>query len=227
MANKRALLMVRSDTRPEIETGWNNWYHTEHIPGRLNIPGFLSARRFIAVRGEPKYMSIYDITSVDVLTSEAYLKLRDKEAYPPSDSFEAINRALPHFARGVYEQIYPEQGEYQIPNTKFIHAVGHDVPPDKEEEYNAWYNTEHVPGILRVPGFVAARRFKFVGSQMPPAAGSFSSSPKYLTLYDLESTDAYQTDAFAAIDGSPWTAWVRNWYNRSFRFIGRLIYPEP
>ena len=227
MAKKRALLMVRSDTRPEIETGWNNWYHTEHIPSRLNIPGFLSGRRSVAVKGEPKYLSVYDLTSVDVLTSEAYTKLREKEANPPPESFETINRAQPNFARGIYEQIYPEQEDYQIPDTKFIHVVGHDVPSDKEDEFNAWYNTEHVPGILQVPGFVAARRFKSVGTQLPPAAGGFSSSPKYLTIYDLESTDAYQTDEFAAMDGSPWTAWVRHWYNRSFRHIGQLIYPKP
>ncbi len=66
MVKKRALLMVRSDTRPEIETGWNNWYHTEHIPSRLNIPGFLSGRRSVAVKGEPKYLSVYDLTSIDV-----------------------------------------------------------------------------------------------------------------------------------------------------------------
>jgi hypothetical protein len=31
-----------------------------------------------------------------------------------------------------------------------------DVDPDYEEEFNRWYNDEHMPELLRVPGFFLA-----------------------------------------------------------------------
>jgi hypothetical protein len=227
MTKKRILLMVRiGDVPPEIEAEWNKWYDTEHIPNRLNKPGFLSARRFIAIEGEYKYLTLYDLNSLDALTSEAYLKLRDWEASLPPESFEAMTPRLPDCSRGIYEQIYPEQEEYQIPNTEVLFAVGHDVPPDKEGEFNAWYNTEHIPAMKRVPGFVTARRFMVIETQLPPRGGSGFSSPKYVTLYDLESEKVFQSEVFLKERNSPWSSWVRSWYSRRFRIVARRIYPK-
>ena len=213
------------DILPEIENDWNNWYNSKHIPSRLNIPGFLSARRFVAVDGDPKYMTIYDLADVHVLKSEAYLKLRDKEAALPSGSFEAITPTLPNYSRGLYEQIYPEQGEYQIPNTEFLFVVGLDVPPAREEEFNAWYNTEHILAMLRVPGFVTARRFVAAQIELPPRAGTRPSGPKYCALYDLESEKVRQSAAYLKERESPWTSWVRSWYIRRWLGDYRRIYP--
>lgn len=128
MIKEGILLMVKTDVLPEIEAEWNNWYDNQHIINRLNIPGFLSVRRFVAIEGEPKYLTLYELASVDVLTSEPYLKLRDWEASLSPTSFEAITLNLPNFSRCLYKQIYPEQGQYQIPNTRIIFVVGHDVP---------------------------------------------------------------------------------------------------
>jgi hypothetical protein len=228
MTKKRILLIVKiGDVPPEIETEWNKWYDTVHIPNRLNKLGFLSARRFIAIEGEYKYLTLYELNSIDALTSEAYLKLRDWEASLPPDSFEAITPNLPNCSRGIYEQIYPEQKEYQIPNTEILFAVGHDVPSGKDAEFNAWYNTEHIPAMNRVPGFVTARRFMVVETQWPSRAGRTSSSPKYVTLYDIESEKVFQSEAFFKERNSPWSSWVRSWYSRRFRIVARRIYPKP
>ncbi len=228
MTEKRILLMVRiGDVPPEIEGEWNKWYDTEHIPNRLNKPGFLSVRRFIAIEGEYKYLTLYDLNSPDALTSEAYLKLRDWEASLPPESFEAITPKLPNCSRGIYEQICPEGEEYQIPNTEILFAVGHDVPSEKDAEFNAWYNTEHIPAMNRVPGFVTARRFMVVETQSPSRAGRTSSSPKYVALYDLENERILQSEAFLKEVNSPWSSWVRSWYSRRFRIVARRIYPKP
>src|ERR1019366_3439141 len=41
-----ALLMVVVDVDPEHEEEFNRWYDKEHIPERLAMPGFRSARRY-------------------------------------------------------------------------------------------------------------------------------------------------------------------------------------
>ena len=59
MVNKkgRGLLMVYSDVAPEHDDEYNRWYNEEHIPERLSIPGVLSAARYQAVQGGPKYLA--------------------------------------------------------------------------------------------------------------------------------------------------------------------------
>jgi hypothetical protein len=35
-----------------------------------------------------------------------------------------------------------------------------DVDPDIEEEFNRWYDTDHIPSLLKVPGVLDAKRAK-------------------------------------------------------------------
>lgn len=139
--------MIKSDPPINKETEWNKWYHSEHIPDRLAIPGFLSARRFIcvedtalpfAIAGEPKDLTLYDLANASVLKSKLYRTLWEREGSQPLDSFEVLNLNLPKLACGVYEQIYPAQGEYNPPHSsKVIHLVAHEVLRDKRGEFNA------------------------------------------------------------------------------------------
>ena len=33
------------------------------------------------------------------------------------------------------------------------------VAPEREEEFNAWYDTEHLPQLVALPGFIRGRRY--------------------------------------------------------------------
>ena len=137
MTEKGSLQLIRMDPPPVQEDEWSHWYDTTHIPARLEFPEFRHARRFVAFKGEPKYTTVYDLSSLDVFSGKDYLALKDEEASLPPDSFEATTPKLPKFSRGLYEQIYPDE-EYKMPDTEILLAVGIDVPPEKEEEFNAW-----------------------------------------------------------------------------------------
>ena len=231
MTKKKALLMVKVDPPIEQEGQWNSWYNDRHVAGRLTIPGFLSARRFskiegipkeFAVAGEAKYLALYDLADVRVLKGEPYRRLVEEEAARPRDGFEGSISKLPKFARGVYEQIYPEEGEYAVPQTRFVFVVGHDVPRNKQKEFNAWYNTEHLPALMAVSGFVTGRRFVLSETPVVERGGTLS---KYLTIYDIENRDALESDAFKKAAVSPWSDWVRSWYTRKMCTLYRRIYP--
>jgi len=219
--------MVQMDVPQAIEAAWNAWYDETHIPNRLKrVPGFLSARRFIIQEDKPKYLTLYDLRDADVLTSETYLALRAWEASLPQDSLEATTLALPGFARGVYEQIYSSEPDYRPPDTHSILVVGHDVPAEKEAEFNAWYETEHIPALLKVAGVVTARRLMTAQTELPPKSGLRSPGPKYLTLYDLENREVPLSDAYANAVNTPWTSWVRSWAHRRLRLLAERIFPE-
>ena len=106
MTENHVLLIVRTDGPSEGEKEWNDWYNTKHIANRLNISGFVSVRRYEAVEGEPKYITIYELENIDVLSSEPYIKLRDWEASLSLNSYEVVTLKLPDFSRGLYKQIF-------------------------------------------------------------------------------------------------------------------------
>jgi hypothetical protein len=56
------------------------------------------------------------------------------------------------------------------------------VDPAREDDFNDWYVTKHLPEICAVPGFTGARRYRVLGA----AAGE---APTYLTVYEIEADD--------------------------------------
>ena len=90
-------------------------------------------------------------------------------------------------------------------------------PANLEEEFNAWYDTEHVPERLAVPGVLTAIRFTSVTS----------ATPTYLAIYDLENEQVLDSEAYIRVAGensSPWTKRVTGRTN-VYRSIGNQIYP--
>ena len=52
------LLMVLTDIDSEFEAEFNRWYDEEHITRLLQVPGFLSAGRYVALKGAPGYICV-------------------------------------------------------------------------------------------------------------------------------------------------------------------------
>ncbi|MBI4192570.1 MAG: hypothetical protein HY525_18790 [Betaproteobacteria bacterium] len=216
---KAVILVCFKDVPQEIEADWNHWYETRHIPVRLALPGFIAARRFKAYDGECKYVSLYELENLGAITSEPYLALKREEMALPATSLEARTRGLP-LVHGVYQQVYPD-AEYQMPDADYLFVVAHDIPAHKEDEFTAWYNTEHIPAMLRVPGFVTARRLKL--AQPPNTPGGQSSCPQYLALYDLADKGAVENEQFMRDRESPWSTWVRSWCKRRLRIKAQQV----
>lgn len=66
---------------------------------------------------------------------------------------------------------------------KYTYVVYTSAVPGKEFEYNDWYNNQHIPDVLKVPGFVSARRLKLHG----PREGH--EKVTNMALYELETDD--------------------------------------
>ncbi len=58
-----------------------------------------------------------------------------------------------------------------------------NVDPEVEEEFNRWYDTEHIPMFLKVPGVLSARRA--VRSKAEITGFEINQEgPKYITIYE-------------------------------------------
>ena len=88
------LLMVWTDIDSEFEPEFNRWYDEEHIARLLAVPGFLSAGRYVALRGGPKYLAMYELEDHNVLRSAAYL-----DCSLPGQSLTQRRREVPFACR--------------------------------------------------------------------------------------------------------------------------------
>ncbi len=68
-----AAMLLSFDIAPEAIDEHDRWHTHEHLPERLSIPGFLRGTRWVATSGSPRYMVLYEVRDLQVLTSEAYL----------------------------------------------------------------------------------------------------------------------------------------------------------
>jgi hypothetical protein len=72
---RRGLLLTMTEPPAGMEEEFNAWYDDEHLPERLAIPGFRSARRWVAdlAAGEGRYLATYELDTEAVLSSAGYL----------------------------------------------------------------------------------------------------------------------------------------------------------
>ncbi len=66
---KGVFVVQSSALDAEHEAEFDEWYASEHIPDVLDVPGFVSARRFRIVDGGPDahtFLTIYEIDADDV-----------------------------------------------------------------------------------------------------------------------------------------------------------------
>ncbi len=80
----KAILVISLDIDPEKEEAFNHWYNTKHIPEMLRVPGVISAHRYRATRGEPKYWAIYEAETEEALKAA----LASPEFKIPADDYQ-------------------------------------------------------------------------------------------------------------------------------------------
>lgn len=73
-----------------------------------------------------------------------------------------------------------------------------DPPAAFEEEFNAWYDTDHIPERLAIPGFETGTRFV-----------SADRERRYLALYDLAQVGVLETPEYLAYSGANFTPWSK------------------
>jgi hypothetical protein len=62
--------------------------------------------------------------------------------------------------------------------------------PDREAEFDEWFDKVHLPEVCGTPGIVSARRFHVSKVQRPALKGEL---PKNLAMYEFETDDVQAT----------------------------------
>jgi hypothetical protein len=144
----KGMLIVFTEVKAGDERDLNEWYNREHIDERINLPGFHRARRYVAVRGTPKYLATYECDSVGDLATPGYLHLlANQTAWS-----QAVMARFTHFHRLTLR--------VQVDLT---HGVGGAVAavrfvpdPRARKALAAWLQEITLPKAIARPGMLGA-----------------------------------------------------------------------
>jgi hypothetical protein len=192
------LLFVYSSPGTVDLAEFTDWYDNEHAPDRLATPGFGAVARFRATDGlKPEWLATYEIKP-GTLETPAYKALSQNA----SEREKRIMSSLGTLDRRVYaplsdswaDGVSPASGPPASGAGPVVLAVSMSVPPAVEPDLEAYYEQEHYPMLLAVPGWRRARRFVLT-------AGT---GPKYLSLHEIDSEAAFDEPGYQAAISTPW-----------------------
>jgi hypothetical protein len=85
-----------------------------------------------------------------------------------------------------------------------------DIDESVEDEFNDWYDTEHFPVLTKLPGMLAARRFR-----------AHRGRPRYVALYHVADLAIYALRSWYSVNDTPWTLRMRRFQSNRTYFMFR------
>ena len=216
MSTANGLITVRlHPVSAERDEEFNAWYNLEHVPQVTALPGFVRTRRYYCESADIRYLAWYE-TADDTVEAGAH--------------FQGIVRTPTPWSlrmRGIYGEhrermnfrLMCDVGPAPAPDAPWMYIVHTDIPDHIVDEYNAWYDKEHLPRCVAIPGVLRARRY------MSVACTSGNIGPKYLTAYELSGPEVWESPAAQVARKTPWTEKMRSLFSNTRRALYKLAAP--
>lgn len=181
------LLRVAAEVEPGVEAEWNRWYDEVHLPEIVDCPGFLRAARYVAaLDGQRFYQALYELRGAEALESAAFASRRGWDRFRPHLRWTTrLGRRIAS-ARNAAASL----SDRALPLC--LLTVEAEIAAEAEDEWNAWYDGEHLPQVTACPGFVQSARY------LHEADGA----RRYLALYEIMGPEALRSPQFAI--AAPW-----------------------
>ena len=187
------------------EDEFHDWYDTEHLPERQRVPGFLVCQRWIGASDPKVSVATYDLDTVRVLKSPAYLAIGGENLSPWS---KRVTRQVERLMRFEGDQILPgEQLSPEAAGGLLLNAM--NIAPELDAEFNEWYDKEHIPALSAVPGVLCARRFRGTGNRT------------YVALYHLARPEVQESAEWKRARESEWTSRLQPHFRDHLRLVCR------
>lgn len=211
MTPANGLITVRLHTAPEHEGEFNDWYNLEHIPQVVALPGFVRARRYHCESADIRYLAWYETVDEQV---EAGAHFQGLVAQPTPWSLR-MRKLYGNNRERMNFKLMCEVGAPPSPDAPWMYVVHTDIPDHIVEEYNAWYDKEHLPRCANIPGVLRARRYT-----------ATSGNPRYLTAYELTGAEVWESPAAQVARKTPWTEKMRSLFSNTRRALYQLVAPS-
>jgi hypothetical protein len=152
----------------------DRYIHNELFTSLLAIPSAARVTNLRLVKGDgPPQVVVWETKRWGTSVMRAY------EAVIRSDS--AKTSAFAGQPRAVYQETTRfSQAQVGKEGRRHLLLVQMDIPPGFEDEFNKWYDSEHIPMLMQISGWMAAVRYILI----------MGDAPKYMTTYELEGPGA-------------------------------------
>jgi len=191
-----AILFSEMIPDPSFEDDFHDWYDTEHIPIRMQAPGFVSAQRYRAHSG-PEYLAVYEMDDLSALDSPAYRIIKSE----PSERTRWMLKNVRGFTRYLGTETHcrlREVVDETALNAPVLYPVWFNVPVDRAKDFDDWYEQDHIPILLKCPDWRMVRRFSITDGE--PETWT------HLALHYLNNVEALESPERAEARRSPWRA---------------------
>ena len=146
----KGLLLASFNFKHANEDEFHAWYDTEHVPERERVPGFLTWQRWIGADDPKISVATYDLETVAVLASPAYRAIGGENLSPWS---KRVTAQCERILRFEGEQTLPgEQVSPADAGALLLNAM--NVAPEAEDDFNKWYDEEHIPALAASPNLL-------------------------------------------------------------------------
>ncbi len=204
----RGLLVAAFNYSGAHSDEFHDWYDLEHVPEREEVPGFDLCERWIGDDEPHISVATYDLASIEALRSSEYQAI----GYANSSVWtKRVTGMCKRLLRFDGEQMTP--GEMPAPTgagALLLNAM--NVTPEGEDDFNSWYDEEHLPALTAVPGTLAARRYQ-------SRADDPDKTHEYVAIYHLESADVTRSEAWKKAIETPWSTRVYPHFRDHIRIL--------
>ena len=144
----KAAVAIWCDVAPEIKAEYDDWHAHEHMPERLQIPGFLRGSRWESADGRNAYCMLYEATEEATVTGGAYLaRLNDPTPWS--------RRMMAHH-RNMVRSLCRVRASFGAGLGRALLTVRYSPAPGREAELEARLGSDLLPELVRRRGVVAA-----------------------------------------------------------------------
>jgi hypothetical protein len=211
MGAAMGLIAVWLDVAADREEEFNDWYNLEHLAQVVALRGFVNGRRYRCNEAPLRYLAWYDTVDETVEPGPEFQRL----VAEPTPWSRRMRRLYGERRERFNFRLMRDVGRVPAEDTPWLYLVHTDIPDHIVGEYNEWYDKEHLPRLVTVPGVVRARRYT-----------ATSGSPRYLTAYELTERDAFESPEGLKARKTPWTEKMRSLFQNTRRSMCALILPS-
>lgn len=178
-----AALIVIHDCREVSPDTFGASFEKTHVAGLLRAQDVLSVNRWLSEDAATAVI-LYDVTEIGALE----IRHSDVTAgVPPLAGYSTFS------ARVTMRKDRPD-----LETARAMLLLAMNVDSDVENEFNDWYDREHIPALFALRGVLSAMRYR---AEHGPQ--------KYLAIYYLEDAAVQRSADWAKAIDTPWAQTVR------------------
>jgi hypothetical protein len=195
----QAVMVNWTDVAVEHRHPYYEWHSREHMVGRVALPGFYRGRRYIAAEASRDFLICYEVESIAVLSSKAYL---DK-ANAPSE----LTRRTTPFVKNSSRALARVRASLGIGTGGCALTLRFDAQPGREAELERYLSSDALPRLADIAEITGAHfcLADMEASTIVPVErqGRPTTIPKWIVIVEGVSLDAVNDACDAHLNSLP------------------------